>query len=244
MIQNPDPNDPAKLRFAKARYRARLRYSLRYPRCPQQIRALPWCGAPPSVRMLRKAHGLAPDKPEPLSPIVALEHHRRGASAPPSEHSRDVVRHSDCIWPREDCHRLNYQIGFYDRAESRRSSMLAGHGVGHFARPERNVIAHLAPVGIVFIRRSKRVFGNSYRLDVTILPEKVEHNDPFHSRSPHARLNVSLNACLNCYFGCRPRTCVAKKACARTKASALAATLALTLCRRGPGSSKSWVAPG
>jgi hypothetical protein len=118
--------------------------------------------------------------------------------------------------------------------------MLAGHGVGHFARPERNVIAHLAPVEIAFIRRSKRVFGNSYRLDVTILPEKVEHNDPFHSRSPHARLNVYLN----CYFGCRPRTCVAKKACARTRASALAATLALTLCRRGPGSSKSWVAPG
>jgi hypothetical protein len=165
---------------------------------------------------------------------------RRGDSAAPFERPRDVVRPSDCIWPREDFHSLNYQIGFYDRAESRRSPMLAGHGIRHFATPQRNVIAHFAPVGIAFIRRSKRVFGNSYRLDMTILPQKVEHNNPFHYGSPHALLNV----CLNCYFGCRPRTCAAKKACARTRASALAAALALTLCRRGPGSSKSWVAPG
>jgi hypothetical protein len=193
-----------------------------------------------------KKQGSASDKPEPLSPIVAFEDHTARALRPTFRTQR-AVRHRSprrlhLAAPRLQQTQLSDRI--YDGAESRRSPKLADHGIRHFAGPQRNVIAHFAPVGIAFIRRSKRVFGNSYRLDVTILPEKVEHNDPFHSRSPHARLDVCLNVCLNCYFGCRPRTCVAKKACARTKASALAATLGFTLCRRGPGSSKSWVAPG
>jgi len=153
MIQNADPNDPAKLRFAKARYRARLRYSLRYPRCPQQILALAWCSARPSVRMLRKSR---------VRPPINRNRYRQlwrssitGAGPPPhlpNIHATSFATATAFGRAKIATDSINYQIGFYDRAESRRSPTLAGHGIRHFTGPQRNVIAHFASVGVALIR--------------------------------------------------------------------------------------------